>query len=89
MSAALLDPLQVVEDIVDRSDLHGLFFFLAGEGKAQDAFDLAQQFNRVDAVESVVSQVVIQARFLEFEILDKDRQDFFLQYISFHDGLSM
>jgi len=85
LGATLLNCFQVIEDIVDRPDFHGLFFLLPGQGDAENAFDFTEQFNGIDTVKAVVvAEIIVQAWLLELKILNKDGQDFFLQCISGH-----
>jgi hypothetical protein len=73
------DDFDVIEDIVDGPDPHGLFLFLPGEGKAEDQLDFPQQFNGVDTVKAmIVSEVVVETRLFKLKILGQDGQDFLL-----------
>ena len=83
---ALLNGFEVVEDIVDGADLHGLLLFLAGEGKTEHQLDLAKQFDGVDAVKTMhIPQIIVEGWILELKILDEKSSDFVLQFLSGHD----
>jgi hypothetical protein len=62
-------------NVVDCPDAHGLFLFLAGEGKAQDGeFNFSEKLNGINTVKTmVVPEIVVQARFFKFKIFGENR----------------
>ena len=61
LGATLLNLFQVIEDIVDRPDFHGLFLLLPGQGEAEDEFNFTEQFNGIDTVKAVIiAEIIIQ-----------------------------
>jgi len=65
-------PLDIITDLSNRPDFHGLLLLILGQFGTQHLFDLQQEFNGIDAVKTVnFPEIVIQSRIFNFKILAK------------------
>ncbi len=69
----------IIKDIINRSDPHGLFFFFPGQGETEKNLYLPKKLNGINAVKAmVIPQIIGKTRVLELEVFAQNSQDFFL-----------
>jgi len=77
----------IVDNLVDGADIHGLFLLLLGQLRAQHFLDLQEQLHGVDAVKLMFfPEIVIQAGIFDLELLPEDLQNMVDDFVSCHVG---